>query len=162
MQQIEVRTEIRAPVTSVFDAISDHEKFFRGYGVKRCVVITPGKPDRNGLGSIREIDAGGMQFREEVVRFNRPERFDYLIRSVTLRKRNLPMEHELGWLEFSERGGVTEVVWRSRFRMKIPLIGNLLARVMKPRAEKSFRALLRQAKKELESNGMAAGAATGH
>src|SRR5688572_11210652 len=104
MHQIEVRAEIRAPLTRVFDAFSDHERFFRGHGVKRCVVTTVGKTERNGLGAIREIDAGGALFREEVVHFERPTRFDYLIRSVTLRGRRLPMEHELGWIEFSESG----------------------------------------------------------
>jgi hypothetical protein len=160
MTEIQVRADIRAPLADVFEALSDHERFFRGHGIRRCVVTTPGKTERNGLGAVREIDVVGLQFREEVVRFERPTRFDYVVRSVTRGKRRLPMEHEIGWLELSERAGVTEVLWRSRFTMKVPLIGGLLERAMKPRTEKAFGALLKQAKRELESRGASVGAAT--
>jgi hypothetical protein len=159
MQQIEVREEIRAPLAKVFEALSDHERFFRGYGVKRSVVTTPGNTEKNGLGAIREIDASGIQFREEVVRFERPTRFDYQIRSMTMFGRKLPMQHELGWLELSESGGVTKVVWRSRFTIGVPVIGDRIAKLMAPRARKAFGGLMRQAKHELESSELVASAA---
>lgn len=150
MYEIDVREEIRAPIEKVFEALSDHEQFFRGYGVKRSVVTTPGKTEKNGLGAVRTIDAASFRFREEVVRFERPTRFDYLIRSVSMFGRKLPMEHELGWLELSESKGGTQVVWRSRFTMRVPVIGERLARLMGPRAERAFAKLLQQAKRELE------------
>jgi hypothetical protein len=152
MHEIEVRGEIRAPIAAVFEALSDHEHFFRNYGVKKSVVTTRGKTEKNGLGAIREIDALSFHFVEEVVRFERPHRFDYLIRSVTLFGRKLPMEHELGWLELEENNGVTTVVWRSRFEIAVPVVGKYLAKAMVPRAQRSFGALMKQAKRELEGN----------
>jgi hypothetical protein len=151
MNEIEVRCEIRAPIEAVFEALSDHERFFRGHGVTKSVVTTRGKTEKNGLGAIREIDAMGSHFVEEVVRFERPHRFDYLIRSVTLLGRKLPMEHELGWLELVEKSGVTNVVWRSRFTIAMPVIGKYLAKAAVPRTQRAFGALLKQAKRELEA-----------
>ncbi len=152
MYQIEVREEIRAPIAAVFEALSDHERFFRGYGVKKSVVTTRGKTEKNGLGAIREIDALSFHFVEEVVAFERPTGFDYLIRRVTLFGRALPMEHERGWLELEARGGVTQIVWRSRFTLGVPVIGKYIAKAMAPQAQRAFAGLLRQAKRELEAS----------
>lgn len=150
MYEIHVRIDIQAPMGRVFDAISDHERFFRGHGVTHCQVTRPGKDDRNGLGAVREIDAGGHHFVEEVVRFERPRRFDYIVRSVTRGRRRLPMQHELGWLELSEQGGRTTLDWRSRFRITIPILGRVLERVMGPRMASAFDRLLQQARDDLE------------
>ncbi len=150
MYEIRVRIGIQAPPGRVFDAISDHERFFRGHGVTRCQVTRPGKDDRNGLGAVREIDVAGNHFVEEVVRFERPRRFDYIVRSVTRGRRRLPMQHELGWLELSEQGGSTYVEWRSRFRITIPIVGSVLERVMGPRMASAFDRLLQQARDDLE------------
>jgi len=151
MYEIVVREEIRAPIAAVFEALSDHERFFRGYGVKKSVVTTRGTTEKNGLGAIREIDALSFRFVEEIVAFERPKRFDYLIRRVTLFGRPLPMEHELGWIELEEKAGVTQIVWRSRFTIGVPVIGGYLAKAMGPGAVKAFGKLMKQAKRELES-----------
>lgn len=151
MDQIEVREEIRAPIAAVFEALSDHERFFRGYGVKKSVVTTHGKTEKNGLGAIREIDVPPLHFVEEVIAFDRPRRFDYLIRRVTMFGRALPMEHELGWLELEEKAGVTLVVWRSRFTVGVPVIGKYIAKAMVPQTQRAFARLMKQAKRELEA-----------
>jgi uncharacterized protein YndB with AHSA1/START domain len=159
MVEIEARETIRAPRERVFDALSDHERFFRNCGVRRCAVIRPGTSERNGLGAVREIDAApAFRFREEVVRFERPARLDYQIRSVMLLGRRLPMRHELGWLELTERDGVTDVRWRSRYTFAVPIVGDAIARTMARRAQRAFGALLRQAKRELEATGERAAA----
>lgn len=150
MYELEIRETFRAPIAKVFEALSDHEQFFRGHGVARAVVTTPGTTEKNGLGAVRTIDALGMQFTEEVTRFERPARFDYQIRSVTLFGRPLPMRHELGWLELSETTAGTVVVWRTRFTFEIPWIGERVARLASLRLKRGFRGLLRQAKGELE------------
>ncbi len=150
MYEIHVRIDIQSPIGDVFDAVSDHERFFRGHGVTRSQVTRPGRDEKNGLGAIREIDAGGHHFVEEVVRFERPRRFDYIVRSVTRGGMRLPMQHELGWLELSEQGRGTHLEWRSRFRITIPLLGGVLERVMGPRMAQAFQRLLEQARGELE------------
>jgi uncharacterized protein YndB with AHSA1/START domain len=151
MHEIEVLDQIRAPIETVFEALSDHERFFRGHGVRSCVVTTPGTTEKNGLGAVRTIEAFGQRFAEEVIRFERPTRFDYRIRSVTMFGRKLPMKHELGWIELSEGKGGTKVAWRSRFTVGVPLIGDRIARLAASGAERAFRGLMKQAKRELES-----------
>ena len=151
MYEIHVNVEINAPIGRVFDALSDHETFFRSSFIQRCVVTRPGKDEKNGLGAVREIDALGQHFVEEVVRFDRPRRFDYIVRSVTRGGRRIPLEHELGWLELTEAGKKTRVVWRSRFRIAIPVVGFLLERVQGPKGAAAFERLLVQAKADLEA-----------
>jgi uncharacterized protein YndB with AHSA1/START domain len=151
--EIHVHSILRAPIDRVFDAVSDHEGFFRHPGIERCVVTRPGDEEKNGLGAVRELDGGGYHFIEEIVRFERPSRFDYRIRSLTRGKRAMPIEHELGWLELSETAEGTRVDWRSRFRFRIPLIGRLLERAQGPQFAKVFSELLEQAKGELEARG---------
>ncbi|MGE5184850.1 MAG: SRPBCC family protein [Acidobacteriota bacterium] len=151
MYEIVIRAQIAAPIERVFDALADHERFFRGRPIERCVVTTPGTPEKNGLGAVREVDVGGNHYVEEVVRFERPRRFDYLVRSVTRGKRKLPVQHELGWLELTETSAGTRIDWRSRFRFRIPLLGLLLERVQGPKIARVLERLLAQAKSELEA-----------
>ncbi len=151
MYEICVRAEIAAPIERVFDTLADHEQFFRGRPIERCRVTTPGNTEKNGLGAVREVDIAGQQhFIEEVVRFERPRRFDYIVRSVTRANRKLPLKHEAGWLELTETSGGTSVEWRSRFRITVPLLGRVFERLQGPKAARVFARLLAQAKSDLE------------
>jgi uncharacterized protein YndB with AHSA1/START domain len=150
MHEVHVQIDIQAPIERVFDALSDHESFFRGQGIRSCRLTSTGQADRNGVGAVREIDAMGNRFVEEVVRFERPRRFDYLIRSVKIGPLKLPMRHELGWLELSEHGGRTHVDWRTRFGFGVPVVGGLLDRLAGQGIGAAFTRLLEQAKGELE------------
>ncbi len=152
MYEIVIHAQIAAPIDRVFAALADHERFFRGRPVQRCVVTRPGTSEKNGLGAIREVDVGGFHYVEEVVRFERPRRFDYVVRSVTRGKRRVPVQHELGWLELSETPTGTSIDWRSRFRFRIPLLGLLLERVQGPKIARVLERLLERAKSELESS----------
>ncbi len=150
MQEIHVRMEFQAPIARVFEALSDHESFFRGPGITACKLTREGTSDRNGLGAVRQIDAMGNRFVEEVVRFERPWRFDYVVRSVTIGPLPFPMRHELGWVELSEHGDRTRVDWRTRFGFGIPIVGGLLARLAGRGLGAAFTRLLGQARGELE------------
>jgi uncharacterized protein YndB with AHSA1/START domain len=137
MYEVHVHTEIVAPIERVFEAMSDHESFIGGAG-GRCVVTRPGGSEKNGLGAIREVDAMGLHFVEEVLRFERPHRYDYRVRSIAVKGRPLPFAHELGWLEFSELAGKTRVDWHSRFRIPIPVLGFVIERLSGPRLAAAF------------------------
>lgn len=152
MYEIVIRSTIAAPIERVFDALSDHERFFQGRPIERCVVTRPGTHEKNGLGAIREVDVGRDHFVEEVIRFDRPRRFDYVVRSVKRGKRELPVQHELGWLELAEAAGTTSIVWRSRFRFRIPLLGRVLERVQGPKIARMLERLLARAKADLEAS----------
>ncbi|HEX4338304.1 MAG TPA: SRPBCC family protein [Polyangiaceae bacterium] len=128
MYEIHVHIETAAPLERVFELMSDHESFISGPGA-RCTLTRPGKSEKNGLGAVREVDALGLHFLEEVTLFERPRRYDYLVRSISLKGRRLPFAHDAGWLEFSERAGKTRVDWHSRFRVTIPVLGFVIERL---------------------------------
>jgi hypothetical protein len=151
VQELFVQKSFRAPASDVFAAVSDHERFLRNHGITRCVVTRPGGGEKNGLGAIREVAAGPLRFTEEIVSFDPPHRYDYKIRSVELFGRPFPMEHELGWVEVIDAGDHVEVDWRSRFTLRLPLIGTLLGRGVGQSLEKTFRLLLDQAQQDLHA-----------
>lgn len=149
MFEIHAHDSFEAPIERVFSAVSDHARFIRGAGVSRCVVTRKGDDHDNGLGAIREVFSGPIHFVEEVVRFEPPHRYDYVITKVTFVGRALPVEHEGGSLVLSEHEGRVHVDWRSRFRLAIPLGGDLGAKLLGRRFAASFHALLAQAKRDL-------------
>jgi hypothetical protein len=149
MYEIHVVESFDAPIETVFDVLSDHERLLRGPGIESCEVTTRGREKKNGLGAIREIHAGAAHFVEEVVRFERPRRYDYRITKLSMRGVTVPNGHELGWLELVERDGRVRVDWRSRFSVRIPLLGGLLEPRIGRQFAKQFSALLVQAKGDI-------------
>ena len=145
MAEVRVNVYVHAKRDDVFALVSDHEKFIRGGLVRSCTVVTEGTDDRNGLGCMREIVTPGIRFVEEITVFQRPSRFDYLIRET-----NLPIHHEGGSLRFHERGPGTEIDWVSLFSIPVPLLGGALARLAATNLTAAFTQLLLNAKSELE------------
>src|SRR6185295_1256971 len=102
MKTVTVTRTINAPIEKVFDLLADHANYKANFGVKDSKLVKEGKPDRNGLGAVRWIDAGIMQFEEEVTHYDRPRRYDYLII-----KCSAPLEHQGGSLRFESVGTAT-------------------------------------------------------
>ncbi len=122
MATIHVERVIPAPIDAVFEAISDHERYAEFTGIKSAELLEEGNTERNGLGALRRIRSSmGITFVEEIVRFERPARMDYLIRDV-----NIPLAHESGTMQLEATGGGTKVTWISTFRVTIPVVGGLL------------------------------------
>jgi hypothetical protein len=152
MYEIHVAMTIHAPLERVFAVVSDHEHFLGGPGVT-CRLAREGREQRNGIGAVREVEFGGNVFTEEITAFDAPRGFEYVVRKLlNERGRPVPMLHERGWLEFTSEGAATRVVWRSRFKITIPIVGWILERVVGPRAANGFRQLLDRAKAELEAS----------
>ncbi len=154
MYEIDINYTIAANTERVFDTINDHEHFFHGSGFEYCRLIREGAEDRNGVGVVREICVNGMVFTEEITRFERPTRLEYLV--VKLERKSgskIPLEHERGWIEFvasgSEAAPKTNIRWRSRFKISVPIIGWLLEKIIGIGAANGFRRLLAQARGEI-------------
>jgi len=77
MKAIQVQVLFNAPIARVFEAVSDHERFFTGGGITGCRVIRSGERDKNGRGCLREIEARGVRYMEEITTFERPDRLAY-------------------------------------------------------------------------------------
>jgi hypothetical protein len=147
MKSIKATVEICAPIEQVFDAICDHQTFLSGGRIESCQIVREGREVRNGLGCIRQVKAPSIWYEEEITRFERPTRFDYLIR-----KCSLPMQHEGSSLEFGKSSQGTQVLWTARFKVSVFLLGPLLTYVMRRMLTKEFERLLLQAKEKLESH----------
>ncbi|MES2488167.1 MAG: SRPBCC family protein, partial [Pseudomonadota bacterium] len=125
MQTIVVKRTIKAPIEKVFDLLSDHANYKDFPGVKDSELVKKGKPHKNGVGAVREIDAGTAWFREEITAYERPVRLDYLIT-----KSRPPMEHKGGSVRLEATAAGTEVTWSSTLRIRIPIVGGLLTRLV--------------------------------
>jgi len=144
MKTITVTRTIPAPIEKVFDLLADHANYKANFGVKESKLIREGKPDRNGLGAVRYIDAGPIKFEEEVTFYDRPRGYDYLIT-----KCSAPLEHQGGQIRFESVGNATKVTWTSVMRVKVPLLGGLLTRVLAAKIGQAFGSMLKQTERRL-------------
>lgn len=150
MYEIQASIAIDAPAERVFAAVSNHEGFLRGPNMS-CRLVKEGRESRNGLGAVREVTWDGSVFTEEVIAFEPPRHYTYVVRKlVNSRGKPVPMVHERGWLEITSLGEATRVDWRSRFAITLPVVGWFLERFVGPRAARGFREILQQAKADLE------------
>lgn len=144
MRTITVTRTIPAPIEKVFDLLADHANYKANFGVKESKLLREGKPDRNGLGAVRYINAGPIQFEEEITAYERPRRFDYRIT-----KCSAPLEHQGGSIRLDAAGNATRVTWTSVVRVKLPLVGGLLTRLLVAKLGQAFGAMLKETERRL-------------
>lgn len=152
MVHLQVTVAIDAPIERVFEDVSDHALFLTGPQAI-CRLKREGSPDRNGLSAVREVRAGSILFEEEIIQFEPPRRFDYVITRVVGKSgRPLPLKHERGWLTFEALNGSTVVQWDTRFSITVPILGWLFERFQVRRMTPLFRETLLRAKDRLEAS----------
>ncbi|MFE7723332.1 SRPBCC family protein [Nocardia rhizosphaerihabitans] len=111
MPVVKMQRSIAAPIEVVFDAYTDHAALALVPGILSATVVRPGDTEPNGLGAIREVNAGIAWFREEITAFDRPVLMEYRIRKALP-----PLQHRLGRVEFeSTSPGTTLITWTSEF-----------------------------------------------
>lgn len=144
MKTVTVTRTIPASIEKVFDLLADHANYKKHFGVKESRLLKEGKPDRNGLGAVRYIDAGPMNFEEEVTFYDRPRGFDYLIT-----KCSVPLEHQGGQIRLESVGNATKVTWTSTMRVRVPVIGGLLTRILAGKIGQAFGSMLKETERRL-------------
>lgn len=144
MQTVHVERTIKAPIEKVFDLISDHANYKDFPGVKDSELIKKGKPHKNGVGAVREIDTGAAWFQEEITVFDRPNRLDYQIV-----KARPAIEHKGGSVRLEATADGTKVTWTTTLRIKVPIVGGLLTRVAAPQLGKAIGGMLKDIEKRL-------------
>ena len=142
MSTIRVEKTLAAPIDRVFEVISDHAGYSRFPGIKASELISEGEEERNGVGALRRIHGGPLRFVEEVTRFERPTRMDYLIREV-----NAPMKHQGGSMVLAEQGANTQIVWTSTFDFTVPVIGHPMGALAAAFTSRGFRKVLDEVEK---------------
>jgi hypothetical protein len=152
MPEVHASRRFDAAPSAVFAAISDHAAFLSGAGLA-CRLLREGDATRDGVGAVREVRTGSLVFIEDIVAFEPPRHFAYVIRSLaTAGGRRLPIRHERGWMAISREDGGTRVDWHSRFEVAIPLLGPLLAPLLAPRVRRGFELLLARATQRLAAS----------
>ena len=144
MRTVLVKRTINAPIEKVFDIISDHANYKDFPGVKDSELVKKGKPHKNGVGAVREIDTGSVWFQEKITAYERPTRLDYQI--INSRP---PIEHQGGSVRLEQTADGVAVTWTTIMRIKIPLVGGLLTRFAAPQLEKAIDGMLRNIEKRL-------------
>jgi uncharacterized protein YndB with AHSA1/START domain len=144
MKTITVRRTIKAPIERVFDVIADHANYQDFPGIKASKLVREGKTEKNGVGAVREIDAGKAWFQEEITAYERPRRLDYLIV-----KSRPPLEHQGGSVRLESTPEGCAVTWTTTVGVKLPLIGGLLDRLLVPQLERGLAGTLKHIERKL-------------
>jgi hypothetical protein len=139
MATIRLEKAVAAPVEHVFELLADHANYKRFRGISKSELIREGAAEPNGLGALRRIAAGPIQFEEEITAFERPTRMDYLIRKV-----NLPLQHRGGSITLTADGAATHVLWVSEFETPIPLMGGAIGAAGAALFKRAFASMLDQ------------------
>ena len=134
MHKIHITKTYSQGLDFIFKKISDHATFLSGGGL-RCEMIQSGEEEPNGTGAIRRVIAPKLTFEEKIVDFEVNQHFAYQI-IKTIPKQSL--EHEKGWLNFTEVNGQTRVDWYSNFTITTPIVGGLIGWVVKKQMSKAF------------------------
>lgn len=122
MNKVHVNQVYNCDLGLVFKAISDHESFLSGGGLK-CILLEEGKNNRNGDGAVRKVISKKLTFIESIFEYEENMRYSYIIQST---EPSYPLKHKKGWLDFTFKDGQTRVDWHSHFHITVPIIGGLI------------------------------------
>jgi hypothetical protein len=117
MRHVDVERFFAHPVERVFSRYTDHVGWSDWAGVGRVRLARTGSPDPNGVGAVRTF-AHAPGLREEVTRFDPPNRMDYCVVEGPL-----PMADHHGEVRFAPDGAGTRLTWRVTFRSTLPGLG---------------------------------------
>lgn len=121
-QCVRLSAQIDASPETVFDFFCDHESFGKIWtgNFKRIKDSDdPGNP--NGVGSVRLISNGPLNFEETQTRCERPEVIEYQV------TRGSPIKNHLGRIQLIAENGGTRIDYSIEFDPKIPGTGCLIA-----------------------------------
>lgn len=128
---------VAAPPDAVFALLADPEGWPAWSGHDRGEVVSAGPGDPSGLGSVRAFTVGRYRSVEEVVAFERPGHFAYVLRS------GLPVRGYRADVRLEAApGGATSITWHSEFRPLVPGTGPFLRRRLQGFIEGAIRGLI--------------------
>lgn len=108
---------IAAPPQTVFDVLTDHQRYATITPLFKSQLEREGEPAPNGVGAVRVLSALGPPLREEVIAYQSPSRFSYKLLS------GLPVRDHVGTVELSPDGEGTKMVYAVRTTPTLPLVG---------------------------------------
>jgi uncharacterized protein YndB with AHSA1/START domain len=125
--EFEVTARSAAPPDRVFSALADAPGWPQWAGplIRRCGFEREGTPAPGGIGAIRRAGVPPVWGREEVVRYEPPHRYSYVLRS------GLPVRDYRADVTLTESGSGTDIVWRGGFSQVPPGMGAPLRAFLK-------------------------------
>jgi uncharacterized protein YndB with AHSA1/START domain len=117
--------QIAAPPETVFDVLTDHERYAAITPMRKSVLERQGDPAPNGVGAVRVLSSVGPPLREEVIAFQSPSRFSYKLLS------GAPVRDHVGTVELSAEAGGTKMVYAVRTVPTLPVVGGAVVAVTK-------------------------------
>lgn len=125
MYSVQIRHEFNKPVEEIFAALADHENLHKVFvlPVKR---VKDGKPDVNGVGSVRKLGFGPLGIEETVTALAQNERINY---QITKGGQPLISQHK-GAVAFTATASGCAVAWDIEFESPNFVIGNTLKFVL--------------------------------
>ncbi|MFI6868172.1 SRPBCC family protein [Nocardia sp. NPDC050406] len=142
MRAVEVERTIAAPITDVFDWLTDVTNFQRVPMVRRVTLVRPGNTNGNGVGAVRLIVTPLMRLTEEITEYTPPTQVRYRILNAIPRLR-----HQDGTVDFTEVPEGTHVRWHSTF--EVSRGSALSTHVFLPMIRGGFHMVLSTAAREL-------------
>ena len=131
-QHITIMQRFNAPVDAVFKALTDHEEFGRVINTKIKRVTDSQGEDKNGVGSVRRIQAfPGLAFEESVITFKQNQLMEYSV------SKGSPIKNHTGRMEFADDQGKTRLTYRIDFEPKLPFF--FFGSILKKAIEKPIR-----------------------
>lgn len=147
MQTAEFKTHIKAPIDRVWDFWSNYEGYTVLKSVGKADLLHEGRDEKNGVGAVRRIRILGITFVEKILTFDPPHRIEYHVEKCTI-----PMEHEIGIMEFTTKGDGTDVRWSTTSELKVPKIAYIFLPAFGIAFNRAFQGALNQSKEILESD----------
>lgn len=114
-----------APIGEVFAYFANPDKLGRLWGGKWKRVSPSAGPNPDGLGAVRQINAGAFKWQEQITVFEPGRLIEYQITS------GAPVKGHNARIAFASAANGTRVTYDISFDPKIPLTGVMFAATMR-------------------------------
>lgn len=124
-QRIEVVQEFPIPVKQLFAYLAEHENLATIFAPAKVTRVRDGYTSRNGVGSVRRLQALiAPPFEETVTAVEENKRIEYRI------SKGSPLKNHKGVMQFSSIKGGSKLHYTIEFEGKLPLVAELIKPVL--------------------------------
>ncbi len=137
---VHVEHDFAKPPELIFAHLAEHENLAEVFGAK-ITRLRDGERDRNGVGSVRQLQIGPLpRFQETVTEFDFPRRVVYRI------TKGSPLRGHVGVMTFAPTpGGGTRFVYDIRIASLVPGLAPLVSASLTRSITRSLASIERQA-----------------
>jgi len=129
-----------APPEVLWELLANVGRWTEWTMLSRASLERPGSPDPQGVGAIRRLGRGPAGSREEVVEFDPPRRFSYVMHSGMM-----PVREYRAVVTLEPRDGGTAIAWHSRWEDRAPVPGLLMQAILSRLIQRFASGLARRA-----------------